>query len=230
MSPLKTLSTARIAISLILVIAALAAALFLPAGRLDWPEAWVFIAAYGAYLALYALWALRRDPAQLLERGRVAPNVKRWDKVIMGLYSLLLLGTLLLTGLDAGRFRWSSMPVVIKAIGWLGLVLAGSIIFWVMTTNTYASRLSRVQGDRGQEVVTSGPYRYVRHPMYLGIIVLFLSLPLALGSLWGLIPGALIGVLYGLRTALEDRMLKEELAGYEAYAERVRYRLVPGIW
>jgi len=132
--------------------------------------------------------------------------------------------------LPAGRFAWSSVPALLKAAGWLGLLLAAALISWATTTNTYLSRMARIQEDRGHRVVSSGPYRFVRHPMYLGIILLFLSLPPALGSLFGLIPAFLITLLFLLRTSKEDAMLREELAGYVEYTRRVPYRLWPGLW
>ena len=122
------------------------------------------------------------------------------------------------------------MPLPAKLLAWLGLALAGALIFWALATNTYLSRMAHIQDDRGQVVVTAGPYRFVRHPMYLGVILLFLSMPVALGSWWALLLGAVIGLIFLLRTAKEDRMLRDELPGYPEYAGRVRYRLVPGIW
>lgn len=220
----------RIILRLAIVIGALAAILFISAGRLDWVEAWLFIAVYGFYLILYAIWSLAKDPAQLEERSKVAENVKSWDKVIMGIYTVLLVVLFSLAGIDAGRFGWTSLPSGIRIIGWVGLILAGSIIFWAIVANTYLSRLARIQTDRDHQVVTSGPYRCVRHPMYLGNIVLFLCVPLALGSWWAVIPGSLIAILFIVRTALEDQMLRGELKGYQQYAQRVRYRLFPGIW
>ena len=122
------------------------------------------------------------------------------------------------------------MPLPAKLLAWLGMVLAGALIFWALATNTYLSRMARIQDDRGQVVVTAGPYRFIRHPMYLGVILLFVCMPVALGSGWALLPGAVIGALFVLRTAKEDRMLRDELPGYVEYAERVPYRLVPRIW
>jgi protein-S-isoprenylcysteine O-methyltransferase Ste14 len=223
-------TVARIALRLSIIIGALAGLLFLPAGRLDWLEAWLFVAAYGLFLTCYGVWALVKDPDQLRERQRVAENVKQWDKVIMGVYTVLLLVLFPLAGLDAGRFRWSSVPLALTLLGWLGFLAAGALIFWTLAVNTYLSRMARIQHDRGQRVVTSGPYRYVRHPMYAGNVVLFLCVPLILGSWWAGIPGLLIGGLYVLRTCLEDRMLRQELEGYVAYAQQVPYRLLPGIW
>ena len=163
-------------------------------------------------------------------RRQVASNVKRWDKVIIGIYTALLPVLFVLAGLDAGRFRWSAVPIAEQSIGWVGMALAAGLIFWTVATNTFLSRLARIQGDRGQTVVTSGPYGYIRHPMYLGIVVLFLGLPLALVSFYAEISGLLIGILFVVRTAKENAMLQAELAGYQEYARRVRYRLVPGVY
>ena len=108
--------------------------------------------------------------------------------------------------------------------------LAYAISPWAMRVNAYFSKIVRIQEDRGHSVVSSGPYRIVRHPTYLGTILFELVTPIMLGSLWALIPGALTALLFIVRTALEDRTLREELPGYQAYAERVRYRLLPGVW
>ncbi|MCX6032149.1 MAG: isoprenylcysteine carboxylmethyltransferase family protein [Chloroflexi bacterium] len=230
--PRTKVGAGRIALSLIAVLGVLAALLFIPAGRLDWVEAWALLAAYGVFLALYAAWGLLKDPDQLRERSqaRRAENVKPWDKAIMAMYTVLLLLTPVVAGLDAGRCRWSAVPLAAKLLAWLGLALAGALIFWAITTNTYLSRMARIQDDRGQVAITAGPYRFMRHPMYLGIILLFLGMPVALGSWWALLPGTAIGLLFVLRTAQEDRMLRDELPGYAEYAQRVRYRLVPRVW
>jgi protein-S-isoprenylcysteine O-methyltransferase Ste14 len=211
-------------------LAILAALLFLPAGRWNWPEAWAVLVAYGAFLVLSGVWWLWKDPAQLRERDRVAANVKTWDKVIVRASWPCRVLTVVIAGLDAGRFRWSSVPLPVEALGWLGQVVAVSAMLWAGATNTYLSRFARIQDDRGHTVVTSGPYGYVRHPMYAGVIVLFLCIPLALGSWRALLPGAANAVLMLIRARQEDRMLRAELGGYQVYAHRVRYRLLPGVW
>jgi protein-S-isoprenylcysteine O-methyltransferase Ste14 len=204
--------------------------LFIPAGRLDWPAAWILSLLYGVFLLVYAVWGTLKAPDLLKERSQVADNVKIWDKVIMVVYTVLLLATLVLAGLDVGRFQWSHTPVAVQVLGLLGMVLAGGLVFWTILTNAYLGRMVRIQQDRGHQVVTGGPYRYVRHPMYVGIILLFPYMALFLGSWWALVPAILIGVLMVIRTALEDHTLQAELPGYAEYAQRVRYRLLPGIW
>lgn len=230
MSTTKLSLIIRMTVSLILITAALGLLLFLPAGKLNWLDAWIYIIGYLSFLIMYAVWAMTNDPELLNERSQVASNTKGWDKLILSLYTILLLCLFILIGLDAERFHWSSLPVVLKLTGWLGLIFAAWLIFWVIRTNTYASRVARIQADRGQTVISSGPYQFVRHPMYAGIIVLFLCTPLALGSFWGLIPAVLIGILFFIRTRLEDQMLRKELSGYEDYTKRIQYRLMPGIW
>jgi protein-S-isoprenylcysteine O-methyltransferase Ste14 len=209
---------------------AFGALLFIPAGRLDWLQAWMFLVAFGAFLAFFVVWTSRHDPGLLDERMRVGANTKGWDKIILFPYTLLLAGLLVVSGLDAGRFRSAPAPVALQALGWGGGLLAGSLIWWTISVNTFLSRTVRIQEERGQKVIREGPYARVRHPMYLGVIVLMLSIPLMLGSGWGMVPGALIGILFIVRTALEDRTLHEELPGYPEYADLVQYRLLPRVW
>jgi protein-S-isoprenylcysteine O-methyltransferase Ste14 len=216
--------------NLLAVVAGLAAILFISAGRLDWLQAWAFTLAFGGFLTGYGLWMLRNDPGQMNERSQVGQNTKTWDKVILTTYMVLLLTMLVLAGLDAGRFGWARAPLALQILGWCGAAFAGFVIFRTAAVNTFLSRTVRIQDDRGQRVIDTGPYARVRHPMYLGIIVLMVSIPLLLGSLWALNPGAMIGILFIVRTALEDRTLQEELPGYPEYARRVRYRLFPWIW
>ncbi|MCL4562897.1 MAG: isoprenylcysteine carboxylmethyltransferase family protein [Chloroflexi bacterium] len=226
----KKLSIGRLLLNLLALLLAMAGLLFLPAGRLDWVQAWAFVLAIGGFLAFYGLWALRNDPGQITERSRTGRNAKSWDRIILTAYTLLLIGMLVLAGLDAGRFGWAPAPPALQALGWLGAVFAGFVIFWTASVNTYLSRTVRIQDDRGQQVIDTGPYARVRHPMYLGVTVLMLSIPLLLGSLWALAPGGSIVALFVLRTALEDRTLQHELPGYADYARRVRCRILPGIW
>jgi protein-S-isoprenylcysteine O-methyltransferase Ste14 len=166
--------------------------LFVPAGTLDWPAAWLLSLLYGAFLLAYAVWGTLRAPDLLQERSQVADNVKVWDKVIMSMYTVLLLATPVLAGLDVGRVRWSQIPVAWQVLGLVGILLAGGLIFWTILTNAYLGRWVRIQEDREHQVATGGPYRYVRHPMYVGIILLFPCMALFLGSWWAFVPASLM--------------------------------------
>jgi protein-S-isoprenylcysteine O-methyltransferase Ste14 len=200
------------------------------AGRVTWVQGWTLLVAFVAYVAALAWRLARVDPDLLRERNRRAENVKPWDKAVMGCYTGLLMVLLVLSALDSGRFRWSVVPVWSHLLAWALVCVAGMVIWHVMAVNAYLSSWARIQEDRGQRVVREGLYRYVRHPMYLGIMLGFVGLPVVLGSWWALIPGVMIVGVFVYRTAREDGMLREELAGYEEYAEEVRYRLLPGIW
>lgn len=204
--------------------------LFLTAGRLDWIAAWVYIALNLLIVATVGLYVARRNPDLINERGRIGQSAKSWDKVVMILYTVMLFVLLVVAGLDAVRFGWTTMHVAVQAIGVIGLCLSMGITYWAMLSNPFLSTVVRIQDDRGHRVATTGPYRFVRHPMYVGVILLWLSTALILGSWWALVPGAIIAVIIVIRTALEDRMLQAELPGYADYAKRVRQRLMPGVW
>ena len=220
----------RIIIQILIILIILTALLFVPAGRLDWLQAWVLIFFILIYFLLYVQIGISKDPDQTRERSQMAKNVKPWDKVIMRIYTAILPTVFILAGLDAGRFRWSTVSMIWQLLAWIGLAFAGGIILWTVRSNTYLSRYARIQDDRGQQVVATGPYRIIRHPMYLGILTLFLCMGPALGSWVVLFPGLLIDLLFVIRTGKEDKMLQEELDGYKQYSQVVRFRLIPWIW
>ncbi|MBN1661341.1 MAG: isoprenylcysteine carboxylmethyltransferase family protein [Anaerolineae bacterium] len=223
------MSRLRLVVRVVVSLIAICALMFLPAGKLDWLNAWLFLLFFFGFILILYTWMRRHDPALVAERQRSGPNAERWDRVIMGIYSVLLLGLPIVAGLDE-RLGWSSLPLAVQLVGWMGLVAALVIVWWSMASNPYLSEVVRIQEERGHRVVGDGPYRYVRHPMYIGVIVSFLSVPLVLGSYWALVPGGLCMLLFIVRTALEDRTLREKLPGYAEYASRVRYRLIPGVW
>jgi len=170
------------------------------------------------------------SPELIAERGEIKENVKGWDRMLGALIGVLTLGSLVVIGLDA-RFGWSPrLAWAIQLGGLVFLALGQGLFSWAMASNKFFSRVVRIQIDRDQTVATGGPYRYVRHPGYVGYIISWLATSLALGSLWGLIPAGLVVCLMVVRTALEDRTLQDELDGYKEYAAQVRYRLLPGIW
>jgi protein-S-isoprenylcysteine O-methyltransferase Ste14 len=205
--------------------------LFLAAGRLDWAAGWVYLGMNLLTQALSAAVLLPQQPDMLAERSKVREGTKRWDRVLAP--AIVVLGTLAVlvtAGLDA-RFGWSA-PINSGLWG-LSLALAfGSQMFvlWAMAANPFFATTARIQDERGQRAVSSGPYRFVRHPGYLGSLVYNLAIPLVLGSLWTFVPALLTIVLPVVRTELEDRTLRAELPGYSAYAVVVRHRLIPGVW
>jgi protein-S-isoprenylcysteine O-methyltransferase Ste14 len=215
--------------STILILFVMDVVLFLSAGTLDWPAAWIFTGLYGAFLIAFSIYTSFNDPGLLKERGRKAENVKPWDLTIARIYNLLLIAMLALCGLDT-RFGWSGMPLWLQGVGLLGNLLGATLMWLVVKENSFLSRYARIQDDRGHKVVTTGPYKHVRHPMYAASLYLFPCIALMLGSFYGLIPGLAISILYVVRTFLEDKMLMEELPGYPAYAEITRFRLIPGVW
>ncbi len=206
------------------------AAIFVPAGTLRWAEAWLFIILYGIAVTAAIFWMKKKAPGLLKERMKKKKDVKSWDKIFRLFYSTFLLVLLILPGLDAVRFQWSNVSLTAKILAFIGYMPGFWMAFWAMKENAFLSDVVRIQEDRGHTVCTTGPYKYVRHPMYVGIILIMICFPVSLGSLYTLIPAFIIVILFFIRAALEDKTLQEELPGYKEYAQRVRYRLIPGLW
>ena len=203
--------------------------LFLSAGRLGWPAAWIFLGSYVLVILTLGVWVIRKYPEVVNERGKME-HMKPWDKTLMTIYTVMLFVVFAVAGLDAGRFGWSVMPIALQVVGFVALIFAMAVTYWAMATNPFLSTIVRVQDDRGHYVITTGPYRYVRHPMYAMMFLMWPGTALLLGSWLALIPAVVIVIVFVIRTALEDRTLQTELPGYAEYAQRTRYRLVPGVW
>jgi protein-S-isoprenylcysteine O-methyltransferase Ste14 len=152
------------------------------------------------------------------------------DKIVTGLLLLLFFGWFVFMALDAVRFKWSAVPTWLQSPGALGVLVACYIGYLTLRENTFAALVVKVQQERAQTVITTGPYRFVRHPMYAGMLFYLVGAPLLLGSCWGLLWGCGLLVLFVLRLLIEEATLRKELQGYNEYAARVRYRLVPGVW
>jgi protein-S-isoprenylcysteine O-methyltransferase Ste14 len=226
----NTPSKAKIIIRIVLAVLFSLAVIFIPAGTLNWPEAWLFLFLYFSLVTGFMIWIKKNSPGLLKERMSKKKDAKTWDKKIMIAYSFFLIILLITPGLDSVRFRWSNVPLFIKVLGFIFYIPAATLAFWAMKENAYASDVVRIQEERGHTVCTSGPYQYVRHPMYSGVILIILCYPLSLGSLYSFIPASIIIFLFVLRTSLEDRTLMEELPGYKEYTQKVRFRLIPGFW
>lgn len=209
--------------------AVIAVAMFLPAGRTGWWQAWAFLGIYFGMIAVNAVFVLGRDPELIAERAESRESAKGWDQKVTTSITIATLLVLVIAGLDV-RFGWSHVPLAVSVIGILFIIAGNAIVSWGMATNRFFSRVVRIQEDRGQMVCSSGPYRFVRHPGYLGMLAYSLAMPLGLGSRWAILPALFAALGFVLRTALEDRTLQAELPGYLEYAARVRYRLIPGAW
>ena len=204
--------------------------MFGAAGRLNWTRGWIALGLWMFGLGLTFLIAGRSSAGVLNERGRPKPAAKGWDRVMVGIYGLFGLISLLVASLDAGRFGWSRLPLWLAILSGV-LVLGGQLLNgWAMSANPYFSTLVYVQKDRGHQAVSTGPYRFVRHPGYAGSSLSSVGIPLMLGSWWGLLPALLAIATLVVRITLEERVLREELPGYTSYTQRIRWRLVPGIW
>ena len=202
--------------------------MFLPAG-FGWRRGWLFLGVFLLCMAMSWAYLLRVNPEIFVARSKVRKDTKPWDKGMVVLIMLSFLAVFLVAGLDAGH-GWSAAPLWVIALGY-GFVALGFVIFdWVSGVNKFAEPGVRIQSDRSQKVIDSGPYAVVRHPMYVGGSFLMTGMALALGSYAALIPVGIGLVTILVRTVLEDQTLQRELEGYKEYTSRVRYRMVPGVW
>ena len=206
---------------------------FVAAGRLDWWQMWLYtlLTIPLSIASRYIL--LRKNPDLFVERSRFTQGagIKSWDKVIVMFIAIVgPLIVMVIAGLDK-RYAWSSEVALWLEIAAGAVILLGYLFsLWAMMVNPFFSSVVRIQADRGQTAISAGPYRFVRHPGYIGGIVAWAVTPIMFGTLWAFIPVMLVLALYVLRTALEDRTLQAELPGYTEYTQRTHYRLLPGIW
>ncbi len=209
---------------------ALLALVFLPVGRLDWRPGWVFIIFLLVIYGIAILVMRRVNPMIFRARSRFQAGTKRWDLILVSLICLGMIAEIPLGTLDAGRMKWSVMPTSVVILGYILLAVGIALGTWAQAVNRFFEPGVRLQRERGQHVISNGPYAYVRHPGYVSAILVFAGLALALGSWWALIPAAWASGVLILRTSWEDALLQAELEGYADYAGRVRFRLLPGVW
>ena len=212
-------------------VATLGALLFISAGTLRWPAAWLFLAILGGLGLVGGLWFAKTNPGLLAERMQpmMQKDQPKADKIFMMVLGPVAMIWLIVMGLDQ-RYQWSGMGFSVQCIGLALLVLSFAISFWVMQENTFAAPVVKIQAERGHQVIRTGPYAFVRHPMYSGVIFFFLGVALLLGSWWGAAITPIFIGLFAVRAVIEEKTLIAGLQGYRNYAEQVRYRLVPGIW
>ena len=211
-----------------------AVALLWPAGTWQWWEAWIIIGLWTVFGVVLTHYLLRHDPALLAERMKFVPldkDQKVWDKVLMLLFFIAGIGLYILPGFDVVRYGWSEpLPVWMKILAMIVHLPCFLFLGWIMRENTYLSQVVKIDKDRGHQVVTTGPYALVRHPMYSVVIILLFAVPVTLGSRFTLIIAVFLTLLLIIRTYLEDHTLHQELEVYSEYAKQTRYRLIPGVW
>ncbi|MBV9690930.1 MAG: isoprenylcysteine carboxylmethyltransferase family protein [Ktedonobacteraceae bacterium] len=205
---------------------------FLAAGTIVWPAGWAFLILFFGFTITLSRWLLRHNPGLLTERmtGIGKPDQKTWDKVFYLIVTVIFLAWLVLMPFDAVRFHWSQMPGWLQVVGALLLLCSFYLFFLTFQENPYLSPAVRVQTEREQTVVSTGPYHYVRHPMYGTFIIFMVGTTLLLGSWYGLFLGLILVVAIALRAVLEERTLRAELSGYDEYMAQVKYRLIPYVW
>lgn len=200
------------------------------AGRLSYWQAWEY-AAISTAMNVCTRLTLRNAPGVAKERAKPGEGAKEWDKVLLGLGFLLTVATLVVAGLDSGRFNWRPQLSWGWSLAGIALTAIGMVIFLLaLKENQFFSAVVRIQSDRGHTVCKTGPYSVVRHPGYAGMIIGTLGLPLLLTSVWSGIPSLLSVVLLVARTRLEDATLENELLGYRDYQRTTRFRLLPALW
>lgn len=208
-----------------------ALALFLPAGTLAWQAGWIFLILFFSFYVAITFWLIRHNPGLLEERLRLSrPNQQGWDKVLFPVLMIGIYAWLIFLSLDAARLRWSPVPPWLQFAGAIMLFCSFILLFLTFRENTYLSTVVRIQEERGHTLVSTGPYQYVRHPMYAAILVFMIGTSLLLGSWYGILVGLLFLTILGRRAMLEERTLRQELPGYAAYMARVKYRIVPYVW
>jgi protein-S-isoprenylcysteine O-methyltransferase Ste14 len=214
---------------LVVTLAILAVLLFVPAGRITWTRGWIFLLFFAVLMVASIMYFTRANPEMFAVRSRVHPDTKQWDKIVICPLFLAILAIPLIAGLDDGRLHLSSMSSWVVALGYL-VQLAGWIgVAWAETVNRFFEPGVRIQTERGHHVIDTGPYALIRHPGYFAAVLLFVGIALSLGSWWALIPAGFGSLVLVLRTVWEDPTLHAELPGCAAYAQRVRFRLVPGV-
>jgi protein-S-isoprenylcysteine O-methyltransferase Ste14 len=232
MTPKPVVNLRKLVRQSLVHLALLAAALFLGAGTLAWPAAWAYLAYLAAYGFVLTRWLLRHDPALLNERmtGFSKPGLKTWDKLFLVAAIVLYLGWIAANGLDAVRFQWSHVPTWLRIAGGAALLWSGWLIFAVFRENSFLAPAVRIQSERGQTVISTGPYAVVRHPLYASLLVWIVGSSLVLGAAWALVVGLLLMIAVAIRAVGEEHVLRAGLPGYDAYMDRVRWRFVPYVW
>ncbi|MDX8523759.1 isoprenylcysteine carboxylmethyltransferase family protein [Mesorhizobium sp. MSK_1335] len=221
----------RLVVQTFLWFGLMGALLFVSAGTLRWPGAWVYLVLMVGLSLTLGVAMAQRDPGLMNERlsPPIQKNQTAADKILLSILLIGIFAWQVLMGLDF-RFDWSAVPLWLQVAGAIVLLLGIWVSYLTMMENSFAAPVVKIQDERGQKVITTGPYAYVRHPMYAGAIFFFAGTALLLGSWWGLASVLVFIVLLGIRTFIEEKTLRTGLQGYDDYAARVRYKLIPMVW
>lgn len=207
--------------------------LFLLAGDIHWIAGWIYTAWYLTSTIITSIYLYYKDPALFAERTKIRgrQNQEKWDKYLLLLITIFYFLWFIIIPLDAKRFHLSAnFPLWLKILGAIGLIISSCLVVKSLADNTFTSPLARIQKERNQYVISTGLYGIVRHPMYLGVIFMFLGLPIMLGSIYGIWAGMILSFIFVIRLLGEEKMLEKGLDGYKEYKNKVKYRLIPFIW
>jgi len=205
--------------------------LFISSGKIYILRFWIFIIVNFIYVIFSTILIYKINPELINQRGSIKPDTKLWDQFLMRAHNIVLIFILpIVVGLDVVRFQWSYLNYYYLVLGYLLYIISSILINWAMIVNPHFEATIRIQKDREHKVITSGPYKLIRHPGYLGGIVWAMGVPMILGSIYGFIPSIVAIIIFIIRTSLEDKTLLNELEGYAEYSKKVKCRFIPGIW
>jgi protein-S-isoprenylcysteine O-methyltransferase Ste14 len=206
------------------------AMIFVPAGRLDYVSGWICLVVMVIGFSAVTAHVAKRTPSLIRRRMKAGAGTPLWDRVFVINVQVLFAAILIVGGLDAGRYHWTSLPLWLQVSGLVLMVAGMLLVAWAMGQNPHFEATVRIQTDQNHRVIESGPYRIVRHPGYVAGIVLFIGIALVLNSAWALVPAFLLAANLVVRSWAEDRFLQENLKGYREFTNRTRRRLIPGVW
>jgi protein-S-isoprenylcysteine O-methyltransferase Ste14 len=232
MSDIKRALTVRVIVQMTLVVFVAPLIPLIISGQWNWWQAWAYAIASTLSFIISRILAGRRHPDLIAERARFmeAKDTKPWDKILAPLLGIGSILIMVVAGLDRYYIRSVVFSNTTSFIALLGVIVGYGFSSWALIENRFFSGTVRIQSERGHHVITTGPYRIMRHPGYAGGVLGYVFIPILLDSLWAIIPTILLGIVMIIRTALEDKTLQAELPGYKEFAQKTRYRLFPGIW
>lgn len=229
-TPSVTELVVRAAIQFAVAIGIWGGLLFWAAGTLLWSRGWIHLGLWTVTALVNLAVLLRWNREVLAARLKPKRTSQHFDTFVLTLFAFVTAAVPVAAGLDAVRYQWAPLATWAVGVGIAVHAAGDAVLLWTMVVNPFLEKTVRIQTERGHRVITTGPYRFARHPMYVGVALMCLAVPLVLGSAWTFVPVAAMTLLLAMRTIPEERMLRRELPGYEEYMRKTRYRMIPGIW